>query len=123
MKVSADAQMSEADFIGTKHFARTTDRVVFGVVEIVMVGYVDANLGREELGVKCRFFRSRIAVQPGPIGESERLGLLRFRLGGGRFGLDSWLGRCVGTANKPLSFSGRRFSGIGNSRIASMPLL
>src|ERR1700751_5903568 len=76
--------MGEADFVGTKYFAGTPDGVVFGMVEVVMVGNVRANLRREELRIEGRFLRARIAIQPGPIGKGKRLRLRGLRRRSGR---------------------------------------
>jgi hypothetical protein len=45
--------MGKADFVRTKYFARAADCVVFGMIEIVVVGNVGANLRREELRIKA----------------------------------------------------------------------
>src|SRR5579859_259387 len=79
--------MRKANFIRTKYFAGTANRVVFGVVEVVVVGNVRSDFGGEELGIECQVLRSRIAVEPGPVCEREGLG--RRRLGGrSSFGLE-----------------------------------
>src|SRR5689334_19680326 len=77
MKIAPDTQVRKGHFVGTKYFARTADSVVLGMVEIVVVGNVNANLWREELRIKSRFFRPRIAVQPGPVCKSKWLRLRR----------------------------------------------
>src|SRR5579863_6938240 len=47
VKISTNAQMRKANFVRTKYFARTADRIVLGTIEVVMVGHVRSNLGRE----------------------------------------------------------------------------
>src|SRR6478609_3111531 len=74
MKIASDTQVRKGDFIRTKHFAGAADRVILGMVEVVVIGNVDANLRGEELRIEGRFFRPRIAIQPGPVRERERLG-------------------------------------------------
>src|SRR2546427_12419469 len=71
MKVATDAELRYLDFIGPENFARPTDRVVLGMVEIVDVIDVGPDFRGKELGIHRRFFGARVAGQPGEIGESK----------------------------------------------------
>src|SRR6266850_6016552 len=71
MKVATDAELRYLDFIGPENLARPADRVVFGMIEIVDVIDVGANFRSEEFRVHRRFFGSRVAGQPGKVGESK----------------------------------------------------
>src|SRR3984957_6116289 len=52
MKVSTHTQMGKANFIRTKYFAGTANRIVDRVVEVVMVGNVGADFRRKEFRIK-----------------------------------------------------------------------
>src|SRR5438270_6984512 len=73
VKVSPDAQMREPNLIGAEHFARSADRVVLGMIEVIVVCDIHPNLWREELGIEGRFSCPRIPVQPGPVCEGKWL--------------------------------------------------
>ncbi len=79
MKIAAEAELLQLDFVRTKYFARSADRVVYRSVEVVRIGNIGADLRREELGIECGFFSARVAVQPGPVPVGKRIDLFFFR--------------------------------------------
>src|SRR6266853_833551 len=87
VKIAPHPQLGHLYFARPKYFTRPADRVVSWIIEIVDIRNVGSDLRREELAVKRRFFGARIAIEPGPVGESKRFGRLSLRitpsLGGG----------------------------------------
>src|SRR5947209_7791106 len=73
VKVAADAELSYLHLVGAKDLARPANRVVFGMGEVVDVVNIGPDLWSEELRIKSRGLGARIAVEPSPIGNSERL--------------------------------------------------
>src|ERR1700681_2792786 len=76
VKIASHTQLRHLYFARPKYFTRPADRVVFWIVEIVDIRNVGSDLRREELAVKRRLFGARVAVEPGPVGESKRFGRL-----------------------------------------------
>ena len=56
MKVAADAKLGNLEFVRAKDLARSADGVVLGMIEVVDIIPIEANLRREELGVERDFF-------------------------------------------------------------------
>src|SRR5437588_5331605 len=67
------------DFIRPKDLARSADRVIFRMVEIVDIVNVSANFRREEFRIE-RCLGAGAAVQPTPVCEGKWFGFNRFAL-------------------------------------------
>ena len=81
VKVSTNSKLRDANFVRAEDLARSADRIVFRMVEIVVIDNVSSNFGRKKLGIKSGFLRAWIAVQPRPVRKREGLGLRRFCCG------------------------------------------
>src|SRR3984893_13818926 len=79
VKIASHTQLRHLYFARPEYFARPTDRVVSWIIEIVDVRDIGSDFRCEELAVKRRLFRARIAIEPGPVGERKRFSRLRRR--------------------------------------------
>src|SRR5215472_5808982 len=95
VEVTAEANLLYLEFVGAKSLGRPPKAVVFRIIEAADVMRIKAYFRGEELRVPHHVLVARIAVEPGPVGISERhcwLGLgrrLRFRFCSGDCG---WIG-------------------------------
>ena len=67
VKVPAEAHLFDLKFSGAKLLGGTHDGVIVRMIETLHVVHVEANFGREELGVEDRGFATRRAVHPAHI--------------------------------------------------------
>ncbi len=79
MEITAHSQLFQLDFIRPEYLARSPNRIVDWLVEIVVVGNISANLRREELRIEGCVLVARVPVQPGPVPIRKRRDLLGFR--------------------------------------------
>ncbi len=89
VKIAANAKLRELHFVGAKDFARSTDRVVFRMAEIINVIDIRTNFRREKFRVDWNLFGPRISIQPCEVG--ERKGLTRWRFACGQLAFVSGL--------------------------------
>ena len=73
MEVAAEAELRELELAGADALARADEGVVLRMVEVVDVVDVDPELAGEDLGVERRVGGAAVAVEPGEVGEGERL--------------------------------------------------
>src|SRR6185295_11141067 len=79
VKIAADSDLRELDFVRSEDFARTADRMIARMIERVMISRIESDLSGEDLAVDPRFFCAGVAGQPGEVRERERLGASRLR--------------------------------------------
>ena len=67
MEVAAEADLLDLELAGAELLGRADDRVIVRVVEVLQIVRVEADLGREELGVEYRrWLRGVPFIQPSP---------------------------------------------------------
>src|SRR5579863_4607181 len=99
MEIAAKTDLLDLDFIGTKDFSRSAQRVVLGMVEAAYEVCIESDFRGEELRIPDRILVPRVAVQPRPVCVSKGSCRLRLFGLGGRVGRwlrrhCSWLGGC-----------------------------
>ena len=126
VEVAADAQLLDLELAGAAALGAADQGVVLRVVEVVDVAGVDPELAGEDLRVERRLGCAGVAVEPGEVGERERVRRV-WRSG---FGCPGLRGRgvalCVGDGTalrrgrcrRPRSRQGLR---IGQRRAARAP--
>ncbi len=75
VEVAAYAKLGYLNLTRAKDLARSADRVVLRMAEIVRVVNVRAYLGCEEFGCVRSILCTGVAIEPGEVGEGEWLGL------------------------------------------------
>src|SRR5215467_12333316 len=69
MEVATEAEMRKLDFARAKDLARSTDRIILRMVEILVIGDVGSEFARKILGIDRRLLRPGVARQPGEVRE------------------------------------------------------
>ena len=85
VKVAANPKLSKLEFIVAKDFARSPNRIVFRVVEVIRVVDVEPDLRGEELRSVWSVFGARVTGKPCEVRKGE---WFRFLIAGG------WLFLC-----------------------------
>src|SRR5262249_30681553 len=67
VEVSSDAELSHLEFVGPEDFARTTDGIVFWMVEVDDVIDVDSELAGENFRLQREILLTTVPGQPGKI--------------------------------------------------------
>jgi hypothetical protein len=81
VKVAADAQLGDVNFVGTKYFAGSANGVILRMIEIENVINVGPYFWSKEFRIESRLLGSRIAIQPGPIAKANGAALAGFSAG------------------------------------------
>ena len=67
VKVAADAELLQLDFVGPEELARPAFGIVTRLIEVVVPGKIGPDFRGEEFGIKRDIMVAWIAVQPGPV--------------------------------------------------------
>src|SRR5690349_14233959 len=95
MKVAANPQLSELEFVVAKDFARSADRIVLGVIEVICVVDVEPDFRSEELRSIWSVFGARVTGKPAEVRKCEWFRLL-IAYGSGGLLLRDGYGRLCG---------------------------
>ena len=72
MKIAAEADLLDLDFVRSENLSRSAQRIVLGVVKAAHEVSIKSDFRREEFRIPYQVFIARCAVQPGPVGIGER---------------------------------------------------
>ena len=67
MKVAAEADLIELDFVGTEDLGRSADGVIFRMIEAAPKIGIESDFRGEEFRIPNRIFVTRVTVQPSPV--------------------------------------------------------
>src|SRR5262249_58995187 len=67
VEVSSDAELSHLEFVGPEDFARTTDGIVFWMVEVDDVIDVDSELAGENFRLQGKILLPSVTAHPAQI--------------------------------------------------------
>src|ERR1035441_359147 len=74
VKVTAEADLLQLNFVGPEDLGRSAQRVILGMVQTAYEVSIESYFRSEKLRIPHRVFVASLAVEPSPIGIRKRLG-------------------------------------------------